>query len=122
MVAVRIAVRRQCALLVMLAMTAPSYHVVVANPAASASGSSAQQTTNVDLLMPSVQPQVVRPSVFRYYHRNFSFCKPNNRASFRRNTRSSLSQSVTLSDSTPNSFVTLQTTTHPYLLEHYTNA
>lgn len=47
--------RRQCALLVLLAITTPC-PVSVASPVPA---SSAQQTTDVDLLMPSVQPKVV---------------------------------------------------------------
>ena len=52
--------RKQCVLLLVLAITTPC-HVSIASPVSS-SGSSAQQTTQVELLMPSVQPQVVRPA------------------------------------------------------------
>lgn len=55
MMAVRMA-RRQCVLLLVLTITTPC-HVTLASPV-SASSSSTLQTTNVDLLMPSVQPQV----------------------------------------------------------------
>jgi len=48
--------RRQCALLMLLAITTPC-HVSLASPAVSAAAASS--TTDVDLLMPSVRPQVV---------------------------------------------------------------
>jgi len=51
--------RKQCVLLLLvLAIMTPS-HVTVASPL-SAVSSDSLRTTDVDLLMPSVQPQVVR--------------------------------------------------------------
>jgi len=51
--------RRQCALLLLLAVTTPC-HVSVASPVSATSNTSPAQTVDVDLLMPSVQPQMVR--------------------------------------------------------------
>lgn len=48
--------RMQCALLLVLAITTPC-HVSIASPVSSSSAST-HQTTDVDLLMPSVQPKV----------------------------------------------------------------
>jgi len=58
--------RKQCALLLVLAITTPC-HVSVASPVSAAS-SSTPQTTNVDLLMPNTQPQVVRPQFHRMWN------------------------------------------------------
>jgi len=49
--------RSQCALLVVLAITMPWNHVSTASPVSPAAAAAA--SSDVDLLMPSVQPKVV---------------------------------------------------------------
>jgi len=53
------AARSQCALLVVLAITTPWNHVSTASPVSPAAAAAAAASSDVDLLMPSVQPKVV---------------------------------------------------------------